>query len=318
MKRVLVTGGCGFIGSNLVPLLKREHYEVRILDNLIRGSLELVKGTDVEIINGDIRDTGILEQAVANVDAVVHLAAYGSVVESVDDPLTNFDINARGTLLLLEAARKANVKKFLFASTGGALIGDATPPVNEDSTPRPKSPYGASKLAGEAYCYSCRGSYDMEIAVLRFGNIYGPQSLHKKGAITNFIKAVLLDQPITIYGDGTSSRDFLYVEDLCNGIINALGKELQGESTFHLSYGYEKTIYEVAKLISQIAQKPNHPIKFAEKRRGEVYRNFANYNLAYKVLGFKPYVDLETGLGVTFEWFRKCDRKSLETKVFDS
>src|SRR6185295_17733277 len=159
-------------------------------DNYSTGDAAYLAGVDAELVEGDIRDATALDAALAGIDAVVHLAAAGSVVKSVADPETNFDVNVTGTFRVLDAARRAGVERTVQASTGGALIGDATPPVDENSLPKPISPYGASKLAGEGYAYAFSQCYDLRTIALRFANIYGPWSERKTGAMNMFFKAI--------------------------------------------------------------------------------------------------------------------------------
>lgn len=318
VKKVLVTGGCGFIGANLIPRLADLGCRVRVVDNLSRGYLAFIEGVDVEFVKGDICDTNAMDDVMKGVDAVIHLAAYGSVVESVDDPILNFDINARGTLNVLDAARKGGVKKLIFASTGGALIGDAEPPVSEESAPRPKSPYGASKLVGEGYCSAFAGSYDCSTVILRFGNIYGPVSAHKKGAVTAFCKSLLNEEPFVIYGDGSASRDFLYVDDLCDGILRALDHDLDPGTLLHLATGRETTISELADVLRAVAGKPDHDMIYKGARAGEVHRNFAGYGRAKAMLGYEPRVSLEDGLRRTWEWFRSQGDMALGMTMTDA
>jgi UDP-glucose 4-epimerase len=242
----------------------------------------------------------------AGAEAVVHLAASGSVLESVADPLTNFEHNAAGTLMTLEAARaQGKVDRFIFASTGGALIGNAPPPVHEGSLPRPISPYGASKLCGEAYCCAFAAAYGLHTVALRFANIYGPYSAHKRGAVTAFAKALMLDLPIVIYGSGQASRDFLHVDDLCTGIVSALLHDIPKGAALHLASGKETSIAELAKAMSAVAGKPEHPIEFRPERAGEVERNFGDFSLAKRLLGFEPSVPLQRGLQQTWAWFNE-------------
>lgn len=318
MERILVTGGCGFVGANLVPRLEKAGYCVRVLDNLTRGQRAFLEHSPAEIHEGDIRDPEAVAAAMEGIDGVVHLAAYGSVVESVHEPESNFDINGYGTLKVLEGARQAGVKRFVFASTGGALIGEAEPPVDEDSVPRPKSPYGASKLVGEGYCHAYAGSYALPTVILRFGNLYGPVSAHKKGAVTVFCKALLRGEPMRIFGDGTASRDFLHVDDLCDGIMAALPADLPPATVLHLAMGREVTIAELADVLRQAAGAPEHPIEYTGIRPGEVHRNFATYDRAAAVLGFQPRVTLEDGMRRTWEWFSTRPEAALAIKTTDS
>lgn len=311
MANVFVTGGCGFIGANLVPMLRKAGHQITIYDNFSRGSREYLDDASLyTIVEGDIRDEAALKQAMAGIDVVVHLAAYGSVVESVEAPEENFDINGRGTFNVLNAARANDVKRVVFSSTGGALIGNAEPPVNEDSVPRPISPYGASKLAGEGYCCAFANSYDMSVTALRFANVIGPISWHKKGAVTAFFKCIMNGDPIRIFGDGEATRDFLYVEDLCRGIIAGVDANKPGFNAFHLAAGREVSVRELAEVARATAGAPDHPIVFDPKRKGEVERNFANYDRAKAQLGFEPRHTLEEGMKLCWEWFQAEYKKS--------
>jgi len=300
--RTLVTGGCGFIGANLVPMLVGRGADVRILDNFALAGPDRVAGTGAEVVQGDIRDRDAVARAMDGVEAVIHLAAFGNVVDSVAEPHENFDVNARGTLNVLAGAAQAGVRRLVFASTGGALIGDAAPPVDERSVPRPISPYGASKLAGEGYCHAFRVSYGLETVALRFANVYGPRSEHKKGAITAWIKRALNGEPLVIYGDGSASRDFLFVEDLCRGILAAYDAA-EIPPVVHLSSERETTVTELARLIVA-ATGTDVPIEHHPRRRGEVERNVAMAGLAFELLGFRASISLEDGLARTVAWFR--------------
>ena len=311
-KIILVTGGCGFIGASLVPMLVQRSFSVRVLDNLSRSALSEFPGLDVEVIRGDIRDAAIVEEALTGVNSVIHLAAYGSVIESINDPQTNFEMNVAGTLNMLQQSADVGVQKFVFSSTGGALIGDATPPVNEDSLPKPISPYGAGKLCCEAYCHAFAKSYQLETLSLRFANVYGPFSAHKKGAVTVFARSLMQGAPITIYGDGKASRDFLYVTDLCKGIISGLTSDLPAGSVVHLASEQETRVIELANLMIEVAGLSGHPIDFEEARRGEVLRNFAASDKARELLNFMPDVVLRDGLEKCWDWFCENEPKLLE------
>jgi UDP-glucose 4-epimerase len=302
MARTLVTGGCGFIGANLVPLLLAGGSEVRVLDDFRMGEPGRLPD-EVEVVHGDVRDSAAVDRAFAGVDTVIHLAASGSVADSVREPFANFDVNARGTLTVLEGAVAAEVERFVFASTGGALIGDAPPPVDESSVPRPISPYGASKLTGEGYCSAFRGSYDLNTIALRFANVYGPYSDRKKGALTTFIKKALRGEPIEIFGDGQATRDFLHVADLCRGILAAHERRELG-GVVHLASTRETTIDELARLVLA-ATGADVPVEHRGRRRGEVERNFAQARLAAEVLEWRPEVALEEGIASTVAWFEE-------------
>lgn len=233
IKHVLGTGGCGFVGVNLVQLLEMRGYTVTVLDNLSTGREDDLAETSARLIKGDLRDESAVASAVSGADAVVHLAAHTRVMDSVADPTENFEVNARGTLMLLEQCRKATVQSVVMASTGGAIIGDVTPPVHEDMVPRPVSPYGASKVAAEGYASAYAGSYDLAIVALRFANVYGPYSYHKGSVVAKFFRSYLEAEPWIVYGDGTQTRDSVYVGDIAEAIRLALEHTATGFQVFN-------------------------------------------------------------------------------------
>ena len=305
MNKIFITGGLGFIGANLIEKLLAKDFKVTIYDNFSSGKSEFVKSiNDCQLINGDIRDYDHLKSSLKGHDAIIHLAAFGSVVDSVISPRENFDVNVVGTFNVFHSALENDITKIIFASTGGALIGNALPPVSEKSLPKPISPYGSSKLCGEAYASAFSNSYDMSLTGLRFANVIGPISAHKKGAVTSFIQSIMQNKPIQIFGDGSATRDFLYVDDLCEGIIQAFEKKLPGFNAIHLSSGREISIKHLAIKLTSIANQPNHEIIYEEKRMGEVERNFANYNLAEDLLGFQPKTNIDRALKATWDWFQ--------------
>jgi UDP-glucose 4-epimerase len=275
---------------------------VRALDNFSRGSRAHLDGADVEVVEADIRDADAVARALDGVDVVIHLAAYGSVAESVEEPFENFDVNVRGTLVLLNACAAAGIEKLVFASTGGAIMGNTPPPVDETSVPWPISPYGASKLCGEAYCHAFAGSFGLPVVALRFANVYGPVSAHKKGAVTAFVTRALRGEPLVIYGDGSATRDFLYVNDLCAGICAAVDAPLEDE-VVHLASGEETSIGALAELILELTGAGDLPIVYEERRRGEIERTFARPERAAELLGFAPAHSLRDGLRKTIDWF---------------
>lgn len=301
---ILVTGGCGFIGSTLVPLLLARGAAVRVLDDCSAGDPGELPD-DAEVVRADVRDAGAVARASAGASAVIHLAAAGNVADSVADPVPNFEINAAGTFNVLRGAQAAGAGRMVFASTGGALIGDAPPPVDEDSVPRPISPYGASKLAGEGYCHAFRGAYGLPVTALRFANVYGPRSARKKGAVTRFIRGALAGTPLQIYGDGSATRDFIYVDDLCAGILAALDAP-EAPTVLHLASERETSIAELAALVLAAAG-ADVPVEHVDRRAGEVERNFAIARRAREALGWHAEVSLEDGLARTVEWFRAYD-----------
>lgn len=304
MKLVLVTGGAGFIGSTLVPMLLGQGYDVRVLDNLSVGARESLAGSLVDLHVGDIRDRNAVDAAMSGVDSVVHLAAHTSVIDSQLQPEHDFDINVRGTLNLLLAARAHRVRRFVFASSN-APIGENTPPIDENKPARPLSPYGASKLAGEGYCSAFWGSYGLGTVILRFANVYGPRSTHKGSVVAKFIKDAMRTGQLTIYGDGHQTRDFVYVEDLCRAIIAGLESDCGGE-TFQVATGVETSILSLAHKIQAVLPECAVTITHMEQRAGEIVKNYSSVEKAYAVLKWQPQVPLEEGLRFTARWFMQA------------
>jgi UDP-glucose 4-epimerase len=301
---ILVTGGAGFVGATLVRRLVASGYRVRVIDNLSTGDAAHLDGVDAELVRGDIRDADALEGAIKGLDAVIHLAAAGSVIGSIADPMANFEANVLGTFQVLDAARRAGVERTVQASTGGALIGDATPPVNEQSLPKPLSPYGASKLAGEGYAHAFAKAYGLRTVAVRFGNVYGPWCARKRGVINVYFESLHDGVPLIIYGDGTASRDYVHVSDIAQALQLALEKDVPGGTVVHAASGVETTLTELADLCRKAAGRPDHPIEYRPKRTGEVGRNFATFDLAKELLGYAPTVRREDGIPRLWQWFR--------------
>lgn len=302
MKAMLVTGGAGFIGASLVPMLLDQGYRVRVLDNLSVGSAAALAGLDVELVVGDIRDRATVDSAVTGMDGVVHLAAHTTVIDSIQDPLHDYAINVGGTLNLLLSCRDHGIGRFVFASSN-APIGENTPPIDESKPARPLSPYGASKLAGEGYCSAFHGSYGLGTVILRFANVYGPRSTHKGSVVAKFIKDALSSGRLTIYGDGLQTRDFIYVEDLCRAILAALTSDVGGE-TFQIASGTETTILDLAHRIQAAFPDRRIEIVHEGQRAGEIIRNYSSIAKAQKMLGWSPQVSLDEGLAHTVASFQ--------------
>jgi UDP-glucose 4-epimerase len=302
---ILITGGAGFVGATLVRRLVTSGYRVRVLDNLTTGDPAHLDGVDAELVKGDIRDVAAMDDALSGMAGIIHLAAAGSVIGSVQDPVTNFEVNVIGTFRVLDAARRAGVERVVLASTGGALIGDATPPVSERSLPKPISPYGASKLAGEGYAHAFAKTYGVRTVAIRFGNVYGPWCARKRGVLNVFFESIHSGAPLIIYGDGSSSRDYVHVEDISSALQLALEKDVPGGTVLHAASGVETSVTELAGLCRHAAGVPGHPIEYRPKRAGEVGRNFASYDLANRMLGYTPSVPREAGIPRTWQWFQE-------------
>ncbi len=301
-QKILVTGGLGFVGSNVVHRLIKDGHNVTVLDNFEIGLDAYLTGLDVEILKGDIRSEDDVTAAVKGKDAVFHLAAYGNVIDSISDPVTNFEINARGTLNMLRAATAHEVGKFVFSSTGGALMGNTPPPVNERSVPKPISPYGASKLACEGYCSAFSEAYGLNTVMFRFANVYGPNSAHKKGVFNRYYAAISEGEPLIVYGN--SVRDLIYVDDLVTGLVSGLRDDVGHGEVFHLSTNTGTLIKDLAHKMIDLLGGAKGTITEKPARVGEVGENFAENTLANSRFGFSADTDLHTGLVKTIDWFK--------------
>ena len=308
-KKLLITGGCGFIGSNLVAFLTQENdYEIRILDNLSLGSKDTVSAFDVELIQGDILEESVLDNALQDIDAVIHLAAHTRVIESIDNPLLNFRTNVIGTYNLLSLCRNKGITKIINASTGGAILGEATPPINEDMVANPMSPYGASKLSSEAYSSAFNHSYGMKISSLRFSNVYGPYSFHKGSVVAHFFKQIIHGDDLTVYGDGTQSRDFVFSRDLCEGIKLAVENDAPG--VYQLGSGKPTSLNQLIDLIRKIVGDTlDFKVVYKDFRQGEIIHTWTDISKAGKYLGYQPSTNLAEGLKRTWEWFSSSYEK---------
>jgi len=302
MTSYLVTGGCGFIGVNVVSRLVSQGARVRVLDDLSLGKREDIEHLGVDLQVGDIRDVETVQRACQGAEVVVHLAAHTRVVESVAKPRLNFEVNALGTLNVLEACREAEVKKVILASTGGAILGEQTPPVHEGMVPRPVSAYGASKLALEGYASAYCGSYGLNTVALRFSNVYGLYSYHKGSVVAEFFKNLIDGQPLVVYGDGKQTRDFLYVHDLVDAIVLADKADTPGE-VFQIASGRETSLQTLLETMKRVLPDQKFDIRYEPARAGEILRNYASIEKAHRLLGFDPRTTLEDGLKATWKWF---------------
>jgi len=320
----LITGGCGFIGTSLIKVLLQENgHNIRVLDNLTTGTREdlltaskykelqvdevLNAPKGVELVVGDILDEQLALQVSNNIDIIVHLAANTGVGPSVEDPRADCLANVIGTFNYLEAARINKVARFIFASSG-APAGEVEPPIHEELPPHPVSPYGASKLAGEGYCSAYNRTFGIDTVMLRFGNVYGPGSLHKSSVVAKFIRQALDKEILEIYGDGTQTRDFIYIDDLINALILAATREKIGGEAFQIASSQETTVGEITeKLVKILDQNGVHQVQVinGETRLGDVKRNYSDTSKAKLKLGWQPMMRQEEGLNRTVEYFVK-------------
>ncbi len=302
-KRVLVTGGAGFIGSHFVDKLLSEGYNVRVLDNLSGSNLENIAGhiknKKVDFVKGDIRDIALVSKCLDKVDAVVHFAAQISVTFSVNHPDFTFDVNACGTQTLLNACVKKNVGKFILASSC-AVYGDPDPkslPLDETCKTNPISPYAESKLQAENYCLQFDKQKLLQSVVLRFFNVYGVrQGLNDySGVITQFIGRIKEKKPLVIYGDGLQSRDFVNVKDVVGGVFDALQSTKAHGEVFNIGSGTPTSISELVKTLLELAA-IDLEIRYEKPRVGDIKHSYGNITKARKILGYEPKVLLKDGL----------------------
>ncbi|WP_022852561.1 SDR family oxidoreductase [Thermodesulfatator atlanticus] len=316
----LVTGGAGFIGSNIAEYLLKEGHKVRVLDNFANASRDNLRFVaDISgakarftLIEGDIRDFNTCYQACQGVDYVFHEAALGSVPASVEDPETYQKVNTEGTLNVLRAAAKAGVKRLVYAGSSSAYgdSGEENPiPKKEDMLPMPLSPYAVTKLAGEYFCQIFPALYGLETVVLRYFNVFGPRQDPKSqyaAVIPKFITALLRDETPIIFGDGEQTRDFIYVADVVRANLLACkaGSGAVGQ-VINIAGGKAVSVNELYRLIAKIIGKDIEP-RYEKARPGDVRHSLADITKAQELLGLDDLTSLEEGLRRTISWYQEA------------
>ncbi len=316
MSKFLVTGGAGFIGSNIVRELIKKGEFVRVVDNFATGRPSNLEGImdKIEFIQGDIRDFELVREAVKGIDFVIHQAALPSVTRSIDDPITSNETNITGTLNILVASKDEKVRRVVFASSS-SVYGD-TPilPKKEDMSPNPLSPYAITKYAGEQYCKVFHSIYGLETVMLRYFNVFGPRqnpNSQYSAAIPLFIKAFLMGKPPIIYGNGEQSRDFTFVENVVSANLLACYAENSVGKVFNIACGRRVSINDLVFTIKNWLNSPVEPI-YQDARKGDVQHSLADISKAQKFLKYEPKVNLEEGLKITIEWFKQEFEKQNE------
>ena len=307
MARVLVTGGAGFIGSNLVRALLERGDDVRVLDNFSTGNRVNLDGLDVEIVEGELRSYERVHNSIRKMEIVYHLGALGSVPRSVQDPLTSNAVNVEGTLNVLLAARDEGVRRVVFSSSTSVYGSSRQMPTSEESPPDPISPYGVAKLAAERYCVSFARVYEsFESVVLRYFNVFGERQSpfsQYAGVVPRFATAIAAGSPIDVYGDGEQSRDFTYVGNVVDATIR--GGETPGASgeIFNIAAGSSASVNTLADLIGTILGRHVEK-RHLPSRAGDIRNSWADLSKAERVLGYRPQIGLEDGLRRTLEFLR--------------
>lgn len=323
-QRVLVTGGAGFIGSELVRQLAERGFGVRVVDNLVNGrreNLDGILGENVEFVVADVRDGKSMASLVRDVDIIFHLACLG-VRHSIHSPVENHEVNASATLGLLNIARRSGIKRFVYVSTSevyGMVLTAA--PLTEEQPAFPMTVYGASKLAGECYTRAFWNTYRYPTVILRPFNAYGPRCHHEGDSgevIPKFMLRCLAGKPMVIFGDGSQTRDFTFVGDTAAGIFAAGISDASVGQTFNLGIGKEIRVLELANTIRQVLGRPDAEIMHADPRPGDVPRLMADSSKARKLLQFEPAVALRDGLQRVRDWYLsqgKSPEELLEEEV---
>lgn len=310
MAKYLVTGGAGFIGCNLVRFILGKGHEVAVLDNFAtgkRGNLSDVMNR-ITLVEGDIRDRAAVDKALAGCCAIFHEAALGSVPRSVEDPVTSHDANVNGTITVLEAARKAGIKRLVFAASSSAYGNQKVSPKHEGMVPAPLSPYAASKLACEMYLQSYAAVYGMETLCLRYFNVFGPYQ-DPFGAyaavIPAFVSSLLKGQAPTVYGDGEQSRDFCFVENVCNAnwlAAHAPAEVCTGQA-LNVACHRQTSLNQILTQLKSLLKIDLRPV-YKPMRRGDVKDSMADVSRAKQVIGYEPKVFFEEGLNRAIDWYR--------------
>ncbi|MDO8568208.1 MAG: SDR family oxidoreductase [Dehalococcoidales bacterium] len=302
-KNILVTGGAGFIGSNLVDALSPDN-NVTVLDNLSSGQLANLEKSRARIkfVQGDVKDAKLVEDVVAGVEYVFHLAANVGNIKSIEDPIYDMEINVKGTINVLEACVKAKIKRLVY-SASGAIFGEARYlPIDEDHPVNPESPYAVSKLAAEKYCFAFHKVHGLPVTAVRYFNVYGPRqgTSGYANVIAVFFGRIKNGKPLTIYGDGKQTRDFVFVKDVARANMLAAASPSSVGHIFNIATGKETNVNELVEMINQVSGKKNEVV-YAEPRAGEVRQSRANITKAQKVLGYNPTIELRAGVRLTWE-----------------
>ena len=303
----LVTGGAGFIGSSIVRALLSRGDKVRVLDNFFSGKRTNLAdiASDIDLLEGDVRDEAALTKAMAGVEVVFHEAAIASVPRSLTNPVASHDANATGTLKVLLAAKEAGVRRVVYAASSSAYGDTPTLPKVETMAPAPLSPYAVSKLTGEQYCQVFSGAYGLETVCLRYFNVFGPRqdpASEYAAVIPRFITSAIAGQGLTIYGDGTQSRDFCFIENVVQANLAAAQAPGASGRMVNIACGSAITLNDVVRLLEPMVAR-KIAVTYGPRRVGDVQHSLADIRAASEVLGYTGAIGFSEGLRRTFDWY---------------
>lgn len=309
MSTYVVTGGGGFIGSNIVRRLVEDGEEVRVIDDFSTGRRSNLEGMEdgIQLFEGDLCDQARLDEAFAGADYVLHQGAVPSVQRSVEDPVTSDRVNVGGTLKVLDAARRASVKRVVYASSSSVYGDKPTLPKQEDMPPEPMSPYAASKLAGEYYCSVYSSTFGLPTVSLRYFNVFGPRQDPKSdyaAVIPIFTRCAIQKKPATVFGDGEQSRDFTYVDNVVQANLRAAQAETEGAVVCNVGTGSRYTLNTLLEMLGELTGGKVERT-YDDPRPGDVKHSQADISRAQESLDYEPSVDFEEGLELTLEWYRE-------------
>jgi len=310
MNKYLVTGGAGFIGSNIVKKLLENGELVRVVDNFSTGKKENIEefldNPNFELIEGDLTNLDVCRKSVEGVDFVLHQAAIPSVQRSVDDPLKSNNANINGTLNMLIASRDAKIKRFVYAASSSAYGDNPQLPKKEDMPVMPISPYALTKYVGERYCQIFWNIYGLPTICLRYFNVFGPKQYPKSqyaAVIPNFISAFLRNESPVIYGTGEQSRDFTFVENVVEANISAVNCKKGNGEVLNIACGGETSLNELVDYLKEITGK-NIEADRRKERQGDVLHSKADILKSGEIIGYSPKIQLKEGLKKTFDWYK--------------
>lgn len=324
MAKILVTGAAGFIGSSLIRELCRQGHRVSGIDNLVTGRLSNLSGTldQVDFREGDIRDEKLLRTLCRNVEIIFHEAALPSVPKSVLDPITSHQANIEGTFAVLMAARDMGVRRIVYAASSSAYGEAPTLPKHEEMPPAPISPYAVQKLTGELYMQSFARVYGMETVCLRYFNVFGPYQAADSpysGVLAKFITAMLSGTAPVIYGDGSQSRDFTYIQNVvqANLLAAAAPSAVINGNVYNVACGKNYSLLETYQLLAQLIGFDKEPV-FSSPRNGDIQHSLASIQKATQDLGYRPTVDFAEGLSRTIDWYADMQEAAPELAALAS